>query len=117
MILERLANMAIDLFATACAMSRTQRIIETSADDEMLVARSLALCDVFCVQAGLRFRANRIALESGAVDDQQRLIASHIREASGYPIPPAVIAAPPTPLPNARSATKRTPSARRSKGN
>ncbi len=116
MILERLANMAIDLFATACAMSRTQRIIETNAADDVLVARSLALCDLFCVQAGLRFRANRIALESGAVDDQQRLIASHIREAGGYPIPPAVIAAPAAPLPNARSATSRKPSARRAKG-
>jgi alkylation response protein AidB-like acyl-CoA dehydrogenase len=90
MILERLANMAIDLFATACTISRTQRMIETNASDAGLVARSLALCDLFCVEAGLRFRTNRIALESEAVDDQRRVVAGQVRERGGYSIPGAV---------------------------
>jgi acyl-CoA dehydrogenase family protein 9 len=91
MILERLANMAIDLFATACAISRTQRLIETNASDAGLVARSIALCDLFCVTAGLRFRSNRIALETEAVDDQRRVVAAQVRERNGYSIPNAVL--------------------------
>lgn len=92
MILERLANMAIDLFATACTISRTQRIIETSKSDAGLIARSIALCDLFCVTAGLSFRANRIALESEAVDDQRRVVAAQLRERGGYAIPSAIAA-------------------------
>ena len=116
MILERLANMAIDLFATACTMSRTQRIIETGAGDPALVARSLALCDLFCVAAGLRFRENRTALESAVVDEQHRLVAVHIREQRGYSIPAAVIS-PQTPaVPNAREAGAGKPARRRSRG-
>ncbi|HWE42984.1 MAG TPA: acyl-CoA dehydrogenase family protein [Gemmatimonadaceae bacterium] len=92
MILERLANMAIDLFATACTISRTQRMIETNASDAGLVARSLALCDLFCLTAGLRFRENRIALESEAVDGQRRVVAAQVRERGGYAIPSAIAA-------------------------
>ena len=91
MILERLANMAIDLFATACTISRTQRMIETNASDAGLVARSIALCDLFCVTAGLRFRENRIALESEAVDEQRRVVAAQVREMGGYAIPDVVL--------------------------
>ena len=93
MILERLSNMAIDLFATACTMSRTQRIIETTPDDVGLVARALSMCELFCVEAGLRFRANRLALESESGDEQRRVVAGHVREQHGYSIPDAVIAA------------------------
>jgi len=91
MILERLANMAIDLFATACTISRTQRMIETNANDAGMVARSIALCDLFCVTAGLRFRENRTALESEAVDEQRRVVAGQMRERGGYAIPDAVL--------------------------
>jgi alkylation response protein AidB-like acyl-CoA dehydrogenase len=91
MILERLANMAIDLFATACTISRTQRMIETNASDAGLVARSIALCDLFCVTAGLRFRGNRVALETEAVDDQRRVVAAQVREQASYSIPDAVV--------------------------
>ncbi len=90
MILERLANMAIDLFATACVVSRTQRMIETSASDAGLVARSIALCDLFCVTAGLRFRENRTGLESEAVDEQRRVVAAQVRAHTGYSISDAV---------------------------
>jgi alkylation response protein AidB-like acyl-CoA dehydrogenase len=91
MILERLANMAIDLFATACTIARAQRMIETSKSDAGLVARSIALCDLFCVTAGLRFRTNRIALESEAVDDSRRVVAGQVRGQAGYAIPDAVL--------------------------
>ena len=90
-MLERLANMAIELFATASTISRTQRIIETGKSDAGLVSRSIALCDLFCVTAGLRFRSNRIALETEAVDDQRRVVAAQVRERAGYSIPGAVM--------------------------
>ena len=54
-------------------------------------ARSIALCDLFCVTAGLRFRSNRIALETEAVDDQRRVVAAQVRERGGYSIPDAVV--------------------------
>ena len=115
MILERLSNMAIDLFATACTVSRTQRIIETNADDAGLVARSLALCDLFCVEAGLRFRSNRIALESESVDGKRRVVAAQVRDAHGYSIPGAVIGRDFVSQADKSDSATRKPSIRRAK--
>jgi acyl-CoA dehydrogenase family protein 9 len=75
-VLERLANMAIELVATACVLARTQQVIlergEMGSEDE------LALCDLFCVESGRRFRANRLALDEReeSVDDVRRRIAA-----------------------------------------
>ena len=93
MVLERLADMAIDLYATACVIARTQRIIAGGAASggAEALARAVALCDLFCVTAGRRFRANRIALESDADDEQRRLVASHVRAAGGYGVPDAIV--------------------------
>jgi alkylation response protein AidB-like acyl-CoA dehydrogenase len=93
MVLERLADMAIDLYATACVIARTQRIIAggaASGGDEG-IARAVALCDLFCVTAGRRFRANRIALESDADDEQRRLVASQVRATGGYGVPDPIV--------------------------
>jgi alkylation response protein AidB-like acyl-CoA dehydrogenase len=79
--LERLANMAIELFATACVLARTQRLLEERG--EAGCERELALCDLFVVEAGRRFRANRITLQS-AQDETRRVVARHVREAGGY---------------------------------
>jgi acyl-CoA dehydrogenase family protein 9 len=78
-VLERLANMAIELLATACVLARTQSVIdergEAGADHE------LALCDLFCVEAGRRFRASRLALDAreDEVDLVRRAIAAQFR--------------------------------------
>jgi alkylation response protein AidB-like acyl-CoA dehydrogenase len=79
--LERLANMAIELFATACVLARTQRLLDERG--EAGCERELALCDLFVVDSGRRFRANRIALQSPQ-DETRRLVARHVREAGGY---------------------------------
>ena len=84
LVVERLANMAIDLYATACVISRTQYVIDERG--EAGAARELALCNLFCVDAGRRVRSNRNALDASedAVDDQRRLIAAAVRESGGY---------------------------------
>src|SRR6478609_2501523 len=79
--LERLADMAIELFATACVLARTQRLLEQRG--EAGCERELALCDLFVVEAGRRFRASRITLQSPQ-DETRRVVARHVREAGGY---------------------------------
>ena len=90
-VLERLANMAIDLYATACTIARTQQLLE--AHGEAGASRELALCDLFCVEAGRRFRANRLALDEreDGVDDRRRAIAAAAREAGGYVVADAIL--------------------------
>ncbi len=83
-VLERLADMAIDMYATACTIARTQRLVEEQGADRS--ARELSLCDLFCVEAGRRFRSNRLALDPREedVDDRRRAVAAAAREAGGY---------------------------------
>lgn len=84
LVLERLANMAIDLYATAATISRTQRLIEENTAEG--ARHEIALCDLFCVTAGRRFRENRLALSGreDEVDDTRRAIAAALRAAQGY---------------------------------
>jgi hypothetical protein len=79
--LERLADMAIELFATVCVLARTQQLLEQRG--EAGCARELALCDLFVVESGRRFRASRITLQSPQ-DETRRVVARHVREAGGY---------------------------------
>jgi acyl-CoA dehydrogenase family protein 9 len=79
--LERLADMAIELFATACVLARTQQLLEERG--EAGCERELALCDLFVIESGRRFRASRITLQSPQ-DETRRLVARHVREAGGY---------------------------------
>ncbi|HJU66362.1 MAG TPA: acyl-CoA dehydrogenase family protein, partial [Gemmatimonadaceae bacterium] len=55
MVLERLADMGIEMFATASVIARTQRLIEERGVDG--ATRELSLCDLFCVGSGRRFKA------------------------------------------------------------
>jgi hypothetical protein len=87
MELERLADMVIELFATACVLARTQRLIDERGVDDC--AHELELCDLFVVEAGRRFRASRGALESPQ-DDVRRAVARGVREAGGYGVPSAI---------------------------
>ncbi|HKP15602.1 MAG TPA: acyl-CoA dehydrogenase family protein [Gemmatimonadaceae bacterium] len=79
--LERLADMAIELFATACVLARTQRLLDERG--EAGCERELALCDLFVVESGRRFRTARIAIQSPQ-DETRRAIAKHVRAAKGY---------------------------------
>ncbi len=90
-VLERLANMAIELFATACVIARTQRLIEENGVEDSEGA--ISLCELFCVESGRRFRDNRNLLDSGedAVDDQRRAIAARVRTEEGYFITDAIL--------------------------
>jgi len=83
-VLERLADMAIDMYATAAVIARTQQLIAERGVEAC--ARELALCDLFCVEAGRRFRGNRNSLDAreDEVDETRRVIAAAVREAAGY---------------------------------
>lgn len=78
LVLERLANMAIELVATACVLARTQSVLDERG--EAGAEYELALCDLFCVESGRRFRANRLALDEReeAVDDRRRALATAV---------------------------------------
>ena len=86
--LERLADMAIELFATACVLARTQQLLEEGGEEGC--ERELALCDLFVVEAGRRFRASRLAIES-AQDELRRIVARHVRADGGYGVADALL--------------------------
>ena len=88
LVLERIANMAIDLYATACVIARTQQLV--AARGEEACERELALCELFCIDAGKRFRRNRLALDARE-DDLRRTVASHVRAAVGYGISDVIL--------------------------
>jgi acyl-CoA dehydrogenase family protein 9 len=94
LVIERLANMAIELYATAAVKSRTQSLIDEHGVEGC--ERELALCDLFCVEAGRRFRSQRIALDGREedVDDRRRAIATSVREAAGYWVPDSILDLP-----------------------
>jgi len=91
LVLERLANMAIDLFATACVIARTQSLIDECGAGEC--EREMALCDLFCVEAGRRFRGNRNMLDGREeeVDDTRRSVAASVRKSGGYFVKDAIL--------------------------
>ena len=84
LVVERLANMAIEMYATAAAIARTQRLIEERGAERC--EREIALCNLFCVESGRRFRDARNALDASEedVDDTRRAIAAAVRETAGY---------------------------------
>ena len=86
--LERLSDMAIEMFATACVLSRTQQLLLERGDEGC--AHELALCDLFVVDSGRRFRANRGALLS-TQDELRRTIARDVRADGGYAVPSTIL--------------------------
>jgi alkylation response protein AidB-like acyl-CoA dehydrogenase len=94
LVLERLANMAIEMFATGCVISRTQSLIEERGEEG--AEREISLCDLFCVESGLRFRQCRDTLGSlsEATDAKKRTVAADVREAAGYFVPDAILDIP-----------------------
>jgi alkylation response protein AidB-like acyl-CoA dehydrogenase len=79
--LERLADMAVELFATGCVLARTQRLIEERG--VALAEHEIELCDLFVVESGRRFRASRESVQS-AQDELRRNVASTVRASGGY---------------------------------
>lgn len=79
--LERLADMAVELFATACVLARTQQLLTDKGLDAC--AHELDLCDLFVIEAGRRFRAHRMAMGSSQ-DETRRLVAQGVRRTGGY---------------------------------
>jgi hypothetical protein len=53
----------------------------------------MRLCDLFCVEAGRRFRGNRNMLDSKEeeVDETRRSVAGAVREAGGYFVKDAIL--------------------------
>jgi hypothetical protein len=86
--LERLSDMAIELFATACTLARTQRLIDERGADAC--ERELDLCDLFVVESGRRFRAARVAVLSEQ-DETRRRVARRVREDAGYGVTDAIL--------------------------
>lgn len=91
MVLERLADMAILMFATAAVLARTQRLIEERGVERC--SRELGLCDLFCREAGLRFRDHRQMLDS-APYEARREVAAGVRAAGGYEVDDALLDVP-----------------------
>ncbi|MFI5228614.1 MAG: acyl-CoA dehydrogenase family protein [Gemmatimonadales bacterium] len=86
--LERLADMAIELFAAACTLARTQGLID--ARGAGACERELDLCDLFVIESGRRFRAARQALLSPQ-DETRRAVARRVRADGGYGVPDAIL--------------------------
>jgi acyl-CoA dehydrogenase family protein 9 len=91
LMLERLADMAIDLFATAAVIARTQSLIGERGVEKC--NQEIALCDLFCIEAGRRFAANRKVLDSREeeVDNTRRGIAGFVRAGKGYYVTDAIL--------------------------
>jgi acyl-CoA dehydrogenase family protein 9 len=91
LVLERLANMAIELLATICVISRTQSLIDEKGLDAC--SRELELCDLFCVESGRRFRNNRLALagHEEEVDTTRRGVAAVVRLEKKYFVKDAIL--------------------------
>lgn len=106
LVVERLSNMAIELFATACVISHTQSLLELA--DDGAPSDAILLCDIFCVESGIRFRAARVALAGGSaglIDEERREAARAIRRDGGYAIPDSILDVAPAPDRTASRAT------------
>jgi acyl-CoA dehydrogenase family protein 9 len=86
--LERLSDMAVEVFATACTLARTQRLLDERGAEQC--ARELDLCDLFVVESGRRFRAVRLTLQSPQ-DELRREVARRVREDAGYGVTDAIL--------------------------
>jgi acyl-CoA dehydrogenase family protein 9 len=102
MVVERLADMASELYARTATIARTQRLVEERGADAC--AREFDLCDLFCVTSGRRFRDARIALQDGGetIDERRRTIADRLRAERGYRSPATLLTteAPPRARPS-----------------
>ncbi len=100
LVVERLADMAMELYARTATLSRTQRLIDERGAEQC--TREIALTDLFCLQSGRRFRASRMELEGDAgesVDALRVRVAAMVRSDEGYASDDALQTVPVPPLP------------------
>jgi alkylation response protein AidB-like acyl-CoA dehydrogenase len=100
LVVERLADMANELYARVCTIARTQRLIDERGAEAC--TREIALTDLFCLQSGRRFRALRLEVDGDAgerIDDLRRAVAARVRAEAGYESGDAVLDVPVPPLP------------------
>jgi acyl-CoA dehydrogenase family protein 9 len=100
LVVERLADMAMELYARTVTIARTQRLIEERGIEAC--AREIALTALFCVQSGRRFRASRMELEGDAgeaMDGLRLAVAATVRADGGYASDDALLDVPVPPLP------------------
>lgn len=100
LVVERLADMATEIYARATTIARTQRLIDERGAGRC--TREIALADLFCLQSGRRFRALRLELDGDAgetIDDLRRAVAATVRAERGYESSDAVLDVPLPQLP------------------
>ena len=99
LVVERLAEMAMEIYARTSTIARTQRLLEHG--DEAQYARELAFTDLFCRESGLRFRNARNGLNEpdDATDVLRIAVAGMVRADGGYGSTDAMVDAPAPPLP------------------
>lgn len=82
MILERLAESAIDLFAMIATMARVDRCIQEQGAEQC--ANEIKICTVFCDQAWRRVRRNLLMVDSNN-DKSLQDIAGYVVKEQKYP--------------------------------
>lgn len=94
MVVERLADMAAELYARTATIARTQRLIEQLG--VQACEREIDLCELFCVTSGRRFRDSRVALQDGGetIDERRREIAATLRTDKGLASTSALLDVP-----------------------
>lgn len=99
LVVERLADMSIELYARAATVARTQRLLTHHGEEAC--ARELALTDLFCRQSGQRFRVTREGLNEpeDATDTLRIAVAEQVRKDGGYGSADALLDVPVPPLP------------------
>ena len=99
LVVERLAEMAMEIYARTSTIARTQRLLEHG--DEAQYARELAFTDLFCRESGMRFRNARNGLNEpdDATDVLRIAVAGMVRADGGYGSTDAMVDAPAPPLP------------------
>jgi acyl-CoA dehydrogenase family member 9 len=79
---KRLADIAIDLYAIACTVSRVTRALEERGEEKCQM--ELAIAEAFCSRANRRIRGNFKGIDKND-DDAMKLLAAKAYELGGYP--------------------------------
>ena len=100
LVVERLAEMAGELYARSATLARTQSLLEQH--DAADLVRELTLTDLFCRQSGLRFRVARDGLNepADATDCLRMEVAATIRADQGYGTTDALLDVPTPSMPS-----------------
>jgi acyl-CoA dehydrogenase family protein 9 len=79
---KRIADVAIDLFAMFCTLSRVTDSIETKGEEKAQL--EIAIAEAFFMKANRRVKGNYKAMDRNE-DDLMKLIADQTAEIGGYP--------------------------------